>query len=435
MAGLYNDVAGLSGWSGLWGNVVGLWSGATGLQDGSGGATLSLNFLSGALDSRITFTRSSTATFVGSNGLIQTAAINSPRFDYDPVTLAPRGLLIEEQRTNLLLRSEQFDTSSWGKTNVTATPDAAVSPAGVSNAQRLAAIATTSSTVAQTVAVSGTSVTYTVYAKEGTGPTAGARFGVRNLTTATTLLMVTFNYATGTFTYNTGSTGFSAVNVGNGWWRITCTATSGITSGDTVAVYCGFGGQTATAGDHMFAYGAQLEAGAFATSYIPTVASQVTRTADIAEMTGTNFSSWYNQSEGTFVAFGDTLKPPGVSPPANFNSANDGTFSNSVSLRFATSTAIGLVQTGGAAQTVFAGTAYTANTPVKWGMAYQLNNTALCVGGGAVTTDTSVTVGLTMTRMNVGARNGALDQLNGHIRSLTYYNTRLPDAQLQSLTS
>jgi len=65
-------------------------------------ATFALNFLTGALDSGVTFTRGTTATFVGSDGLIQTAAINAPRFDYDPVTLAAKGLLIEEQRTNLL---------------------------------------------------------------------------------------------------------------------------------------------------------------------------------------------------------------------------------------------------------------------------------------------------------------------------------------------
>jgi hypothetical protein len=152
-------------------------------------------------------------------------------------------------------------------------------------------------------------------------------------------------------------------------------------------------------------------------------------------MTGTNFSDWYNQSEGTFVASGDTAKPSGVAQTANLNSANDGTSSNAVSLRFGTNAATGLVQTGGSAQTAFAGAGYTANTPVKWGMAYKLNDTALSVAGGAVTTDTSVTVGLTMTQMNIGARNGALDPINGHIQQISFYPSRLTNAQLQALTA
>ena len=68
-------------------------------------AALSLNFLSGAMDPRISFTRASTATYTDITGTIQTAAINVPRFDFDPVTHAPRGLLVEAVRTNSLLNS------------------------------------------------------------------------------------------------------------------------------------------------------------------------------------------------------------------------------------------------------------------------------------------------------------------------------------------
>jgi hypothetical protein len=59
-----------------------------------------------------TFTRASTATFVGSDGLIQSAAINAPRFDHDPVTLACKGLLIEESRTNELIQSDTLATQT-----------------------------------------------------------------------------------------------------------------------------------------------------------------------------------------------------------------------------------------------------------------------------------------------------------------------------------
>jgi len=74
------------------------------------------------------FTRGSTGTFVGSNGLIQTAAVNAARFDHDPVTLASRGLLIEESRTNLYERSAEFNDSFWTKTRSSISSNAPTSP-------------------------------------------------------------------------------------------------------------------------------------------------------------------------------------------------------------------------------------------------------------------------------------------------------------------
>jgi hypothetical protein len=83
--------------------------------------SLDLNFLSGVLDSRISFTRASTATYFDQNGVMQTAAANQPRFDRAPAIVdsasapyvyPPLGLLIEESRTNLLLNSATLSTQS-----------------------------------------------------------------------------------------------------------------------------------------------------------------------------------------------------------------------------------------------------------------------------------------------------------------------------------
>ena len=101
--------------------------------------SLNLNFQGGKLDSRVTFARSTTGTFVGSDGLIQTAAINTPRFDYDPVTLACKGLLIEEQRVNLLTYSDDFSNAAWTKTNATVTANAVAAPDGTTTADTLTA--------------------------------------------------------------------------------------------------------------------------------------------------------------------------------------------------------------------------------------------------------------------------------------------------------
>jgi len=398
-------------WGGRGAGHISRWSAST-----TGVPALVLDFLTTtSLDSRITFTRASTATFVGSNGLIQTAAINAPRFDYDPVTLAAKGLLIEGQRTNLARYSEQFSDAAWFKTaTATVTANTSTAPDGTTTADtlnmpasgdriNLSAISITGGTTyTASLWLSGSGTTFISLASSG----GTYIFAAQQIT-----LTATPTRYTVTLTTNANNTAvFPIIGRYNG----------------------AVGAGTATS---AIIWGYQLEAGAFATSYIPTVASQVIRSADVATMTGTNFSDWYNQSEGTFVASADTAKPSGVAQTANLNSANDGTSSNAVSLRFGTSSVTGLVQTGGSPQTAFAGTGYTANTPVKWGMAYQLNNTALCVAGGAVTTDTSVTVGLIMTQMNIGARNGALDPINGHIRSLTYYNTRLLDSTLRAVTT
>lgn len=365
-------------------------------------AALALDFLTTtSLDSRITFTRASTATFVGSNGLIQTAAIDAPRFDYDPVTLAPKGLLIEAARTNLALYSNDFTQVNWAKTNITPALTA-VGPDGAANSASTLTATAGNGTALQSITSASAARATSCYVKRRTG--------------------------TGTIEMTQdGGTTWAAVTVTSNWTRVS------IASATVTNPSVGF--RIVSSGDEIDVWGFQCENGAFSTSVIPTTTTSGPRSVDIATMTGTNFSSWYNQSEGTFVASADTLKPSGVAQTANLNSANDGTSSNAVSLRFGTSGATGLVQTGGSAQTAFAGAAYTANTPVKWGMAYRLNDTALCVAGGAVATDATVTVGLTMTQMNLGARNGGLDPINGHIRSLYYYNERVSDLRLQVLTS
>ena len=110
------------------------------------------------------------------------------------------------------------------------------------------------------------------------------------------------NYTTGSGTVNNSFIS----NIGNGWYRCIAIGTASAVTG----VYFNISNtatQLAYSGDGtsgIYLWGAQLEAGSFATSYIPTVASQVTRAADVAVMTGTNFSSWYNQSEGTILSQG-----------------------------------------------------------------------------------------------------------------------------------
>jgi hypothetical protein len=227
-------------------------------------------------------------------------------------------------------------------------------------------------------------------------------------------------------------TSTTVTNAGNGWRRVSMVFNSGVNTSADVRVYATTAdGTSSYLGDGtsgIYVWGADLEAGSFATSYIPTVASTVTRNADVATMTGTNFSSWYNQSEGTFVADADN---PAVGNlyilDANNSTANE-------EIRLATSATSGayLVFQGGAVQANIVIGTVAANTPFKIAGAYAANNANAAFNGAVSTTDTSF-VSPTVNRLQIGA--SFTQYLNGHIRTIAYFNTRLPNAQLQTLTA
>ena len=134
--------------------------------------SMALDFTTASLDSRVTFTRSgNTATVVNSSGLIATINANLPRFDFDPVTLACKGLLIEEARTNLLTYSNDFSNAIWNKNSSSITSNVITSPDGTVNASKLVeAAATAEHTVNRSTPVAivaGSSNTLSVFAKKG----------------------------------------------------------------------------------------------------------------------------------------------------------------------------------------------------------------------------------------------------------------------------
>ena len=415
-------------WGGKGPGHVSRWPRGVGAISPYSGATMLLDFLNPVLDPRITFSRGTGATRVNQSGFIETVGNDTPRFDYDPVTLAPRGLLIEEARTNLLTYSQDWTNAAWSKANITVTAAATASPDGTVNAQRLQATATAvTNNVSPSAVVAATAASFSVYVKQGTGATTANRFALRNVTTATTLILGTLNYSTGVFTYSVGSTGVTAINVGNGWWRLVVTATSGITSGDSLAGYVGFVGGAQTAGDHLFAYGAQLEAGSFATSYIPTVASTVTRSADVATMTGTNFSSWYNQSEGTIVA--ETALIAKSAASYGIYAFDDGTTNNAYPSFYSTGLQANSRVSGA---NVFTSSG-TLSPISKSAFAYKIADYASSFNGASPTTQLSGAIPSGLNRLQIGAYNGF--QTNGHIRTIAYFNTRAADFQLQALSA
>jgi hypothetical protein len=179
----------------------------------------------------------------------------------------------------------------------------------------------------------------------------------------------------------------------------------------------------------------QLEAGAFATSYIPTTTAAATRAADVAVMTGANFSNWYSQSEGTLYAEYSRLATSTANSGMFAFSVNDGGANNIISLsnNFGGTSDRFVVLASASAQAVISvGTATTAF--VKKAGTYKVNSFQLSKNGTLGTEDTSGIVPV-VDRAGIGCYGNGVEPLNGTIKKLAYFPRRLSDAELTSITS
>ena len=405
------------------------------------------------IPSTVTHTgRASTATFIGSNGLIQTAASGAARYNYNPANLsvAP-ALLLEAASTNLLLQSETFDNASWSKSRATVTANAAVSPDGTVDADKLVEDATASNShyAAQSFsATSGTTYTYSFFAKQAERLRVGIlAFNTNSVFTNSTAV---FNLSSGAVTrQDAGFTSASIANTGNGWYRVsvsivaaaTATGSIGImlADADTSVTYTGNGASG------LFIWGAQLEAGSYPTSYIPTTASQVTRAADtstsaattraadVAVMTGADFSGWYRQDEGTFVVSGKRSQPvPAAQYPRLLQVGTSA--ANTMAVLFGGGSWLYAFSSFGGAEVFNTGAARTETVDNQAAMAYKYNDYALSVSGGSAAADTTGGVPA-VDRLAVGLDYGSGGFFNGTIRDITYYSRRLTNAELQTLSA
>lgn len=250
--------------------------------------SLCLNFQnSKTLDPRVTFTRTSTGTYVDENGLIKTAAADEARFDHDPVTGESLGLLIEESRTNISLYSNSY--VSWGFNAVTSplpTDNTQIAPDGTQTAWQFP-VGATSNLQRNYGITAGQTYTFSFFAKQGSATQMGSdNIGVN---TDNSYAGVIYNWST-----NTLGNGWFKIDYSNGWSRFYRTFTSSTSTLFVQRIDSAYGGG-------QYIWGAQLEAGSFPTSYIPTTDTSITRTSDNASIGGTNFSSWYNQYEGTYI--------------------------------------------------------------------------------------------------------------------------------------
>jgi hypothetical protein len=366
-----------------------------------------------------------------------------PRLDYTGGGCP--SLLLEPQRTNLVLYSEQFDNAAWTKVGATITANAAVSPDGFTNSDKLIASAAPLTThfMAAVVSKAASNIAYTFscYAKNVEGlnlrlllddsATAGSPAGQGanldvNLTTGAEIAPAT-----------TFGAGFSNVSgrvdlAGNGFYRIQLTVTSNTATSiraafnllsGTTSVFTGNGT------DGVLIYGAQLEVGSYATSYIPTLGASVTRVADSASKTSA--SALIGQTEGT-IFWEFQLETPAATGHEDILNIDNGSFGSTIYL---IKTAVGGILAeiyNAGLQASFSISSRPAGT-YKCALGYATNNSAFFINGVQVgTTDTSCSIPAT-SRIQLG--NGLLGPSTNLTKQLLLFPTRLTNAQLAELTA
>ena len=396
--------------------------------------TLNLNFArSKALDPRITFTRNSTATYVGSDGLIKTVVAGEARFDHDPVTGECLGLLIEEGRTNSFEYSEDFSqTTHWDPVNSIVTFHATeVAPDG--------------STGVYATQPNSASKRYQWLTVENnpthSNPNCVSVFAKANGYDYFFIHMsaedaAVFNLDTGTIESTFSGNTAWIEDFGNGWYRCSVVHNTA-KSGTNWGIGC-----RPTANDAVFAsdgssvliWGAQWEDNkTFPTSYIPTSGSTFQRIVEEVSITGTNFSSWYNGSEGTMVM--NMIRKPVYSSGAYLEFYNNaGFFLQDISTDFhmRIGAANGSVTLGQFATTTNYRIAAAYTSAVDFKASVNGGNTS-----AAITTSVNFN---NATELHIGRGNNAFAAhwRNGPttftLRNFAFYPTRLSDSQLKELT-
>jgi hypothetical protein len=377
-------------------------------------------------------TRGTTATRVNANGLIESVASGIPRLDYytSGGTAGCPALLVEPSAQNLALQSEAFNTT-WSPTNITVSTNVTgtLSPAGGTTADK---IIPTSGNLQHrvdqsiTLTASGT-YTFSVFAKADGYGFASLRIGSNG---------AAFNLSNG----NTGaiSAGITARadNYGGGWYRLSITGTSAsgsvtfrINVESALQVAIDFAGD-GTSG--ILLYGAQVETGSVATSYIPTTTAAVTRNADNISLSSA-VSGCIGQTQGTLYA---EFEIRSDTTTRRLFALSDGTQSNRVFLYY----------TSNALRAQIQATDISLGNPAagyhKVAFAYQQSGVsgtlfASLDGGAVVSGTTAGTFPSVLNAVFIGKRESSTDdqQWNARIRSAAIYTSRLTNAELIALST
>ncbi|WP_454735358.1 phage head spike fiber domain-containing protein [Cupriavidus necator] len=388
----------------------------------------------------VAFTRASTKWVPDATGTLLQVASGAPATAYDSLTLDKLGFSVEEQRTNMALRSAEFDNAAWGKTATTVTANAATAPDGSTSADQLIENngATGSKELYQTLTgfTAGNTYAVSAYAK---AVGAGA---VRRLKLALTANSITVGSVSATFDIAGASVATSAGTtasiqaLGNGWFRcvmvvsatVTASSTCYLTLADTTnsQTYTGDG----VSGVYLWGY--QIEQGAFPTSYIPTAGAQVTRAADSAVIS--NIAPWFNPAEGTFYVEG-IFANPYIGAFPTLLELSDGTTNNRYLLRRSAGVVASIATTGGASNTAQTATATPDGLVTRAALVYSPGAVGVCLNGATPVVVVGPTSIPGLSKLSIGSRaSGNNEHIGGQIRAVRYFPRRLSNSELQALT-
>jgi hypothetical protein len=415
--------------------------------------TLDLDFANTkTLDPRITFTRASGGSYVGADELIKYAGVNEARFDHDPITSESLGLLIEESTTNIILNSG--DTSLWGvKANMVPTGNAIVLPDGSisTNVEYRGETTEPNSKFLRPTAggsmVAGETWCFSVFLRAGTERTVNINL-VRSDGTEG-IRLNSFNMVTGEISPTVLIGGATNANSGvikypNDWWRVWISCTFASTAGfQTIIRLFGFSNQVAQT-TSFSSWGAQLEKTSYPTSYIPTQASTRTRAPDNAQITGKNFSDFYNSNEGTLYFNGRYLNRDTFgSATRGFLTINDFTANNRIDFRqnlnnsILSSNGVNVSWVGVASPSIITGLETTSF--IKTTMSYSTSSHSMSVGGYVTRRSSTKIAPIFATRLALFMRDGqntggpAVGQ-GGHMKCIKYYPKKLSDNEIANIT-
>lgn len=359
--------------------------------------SFALNFTTATLDPRVTFTRAgATATRINSSGLVETVAANIPRFNYTLNTGGTcRGLLIEAPATNLLLYSSGFDNAVWGKLNGGTGVAPVVTPGYP--------------------APDGTNTAYRIQLNRGAGD-PGADFSLLRQTQADSTTPKTRSIF---IKSNTGATqtvsliatlSSEIVTATSDWARVNGVSDTGAIQIDI----SNYGPLGTTRNVDIIVWGAQMEFNRL-TSYIPTVASQVTRNADVATITGSNFTSFWGASQGGATVQATPSTVSGITPLVQYD---DGTANEIIALRGNTTNPELYIVDGGTPQAQLDAGTIAANTAYSLTGWWATNDCRARKDSGAAVTDATASIP-TVTQARIGS--DGTNYLNGTIATINYY--------------
>jgi hypothetical protein len=376
------------------------------------------------------FDRASTATVVNKNGLIETVGTDEPRIDF---LNNPKGhLLLEPSRQNKLPYSLDYDNDTFfdkiNSTNSTTSLDGSLNAdklvAGTTNGLQLR--------VAPLSLTSGNTYTFSTFVKN-----YGGNYVILYMNDSTSQ-GIKVDLINETFTVMGASTNHFIKKFSNGWYQIGFTRTIDTNVSGLNAVPSLDGNNVSFLGDGIngvYIWGTQVEAGSYATSYIPTGGSSVTRVAETANSAGND--SIFNESEGVLYAEIAALDNEG-SATSTVISINDGTSSNRIHLFYfiTDNTIYANYRSGGITRSTADFTLSNTANINKFAYKWKSGDFALWVNGVEVDTDTNTTMisSNTLDELDFNAGGGG-SNFYGKVKDLKVYNTALTDTELQNLTS